>query len=139
MIQYSYQLVGTLNLYNTKEDFVYPVFEKNGFYYAENSINNTIHSFSKINSTKLLKQIKKIDYNNTKLIGIKTIYNIGDQKPYAFQLDTNKIIICDIKTFIKFLKLYRTKEMELRAIINNFIAQNQHLTKEKVMQKNDNL
>ena len=54
-----YKLFGTMNMFDFVPDFVYPVFEKNGEYYFQNSDNSMeIDSFYKICGEKHIERIK---------------------------------------------------------------------------------
>lgn len=61
---------------------------------------------------------------DVQVVNSKLIYSVGDQKPHTFQIDNNKILICDLKYFIKFLKEFKAKDEFLRFMIKSFVYQN---------------
>jgi len=132
-----YKLVGALNIYEYTQDFVYPVFERDGLFYLIESKNNKIKEFKLIINKNQLSKFYNFNSDNTTYTNTKKLYIVGDKVPYIFQTDKNKFLVLDLKTCLDFIKTFNTNDEVLKIIFRNFINDNEkYLIKEnKVLTK----
>jgi len=121
--QKNYKLVGTMNLFKTSPDFVWPVFERNNEYYFQNAMGQSIESFTKVTGDKHLRLIEFIANkpNNYRFLGGKEEYTIGDEPAVAFALVENDILVSDLSSFLGFMQDFVTDDTILRKQIGEFI------------------
>lgn len=116
-----YKLFGTMNMFDFVPDFVYPVFEKNGEYYFQNSDNSMeIDSFYKICGEKHIERIKPLTFSFNKLINVKEYYAVGDEPLVAFETSEEKYFIGTSDVFNEFIKDIKIENEVLSEIIADF-------------------
>lgn len=102
-------------------DFMYPVFEKNGEYYFQNSDNSMeIDSFYKICGEKHIERIKPLTFSFNKLINVKEYYAVGDEPLVAFRTSEEKYFIGTSDVFNEFIKDIKIENEVLSEIIADF-------------------
>lgn len=116
-----YKLFGTMNMFDFVPDFVYPVFEKNGEYYFQNSDNSMeIDAFYKICGEKHIERIKPLTFSFNKLINVKEYYAVGDEPLVAFETSEEKYFIGTSDVFNEFIKDIKIENEVLSEIIADF-------------------
>ena len=117
-----YQLIGILNVGDLKENFVYPIFEKNGDFYFENTFGkDKITSFEKVDGEEFQQKVERLG-EKVLLHHPKIEYQIGDDAVIAFLEDQDHLFVGTIDQYISF---YSEKKQE-----NSFIQETVHNMKE---------
>ena len=102
-----YRLMGTLDLQQQETGFVFPVFEKDGNYYFERTLNNLhIKSFEKVDGIDYISQIKRLDENKL-VANTKRDFQLSDEAVIAFQEDKDHLFIGTLDDMISY---YSNKE-----------------------------
>lgn len=128
---FQYKLIGALNLHGYTSDIVYPIYEKEGIYYFQNTKKGIIESFSKIQTEFMISRIKHLTNENTNFVGVKRFYTIADKEPHIYQINSNAYFVSDLKNFIDFLKRTKITNLEVRMSVNSFIKEHEcYLEKE---------
>ena len=114
-----YQLVGILNVGDLKENFVYPIFEKDGDYYFENTFfEDRITSFEKVDGEEFQQNIEKIG-EKVLLHHPKIEYQIGDEAVIAFLEDEDHLFVGTIDQYISFYSDERKDHSFIQDVVNN--------------------
>ncbi|MBR2828692.1 MAG: hypothetical protein IKE70_05625 [Bacilli bacterium] len=115
----NYQLVGILNTGDLKENFVYPIFEKDGDYYFENTLGDTaITSFEKVDREEFQQNIERLG-EKVLLHHPKIEYQIGDDAVIAFLEDRDHLFIGTIDQYISFYSEEKKENSFIQKSLNN--------------------
>lgn len=115
----NYKFVGIMNRFGVYPDFVYPIFENNGKFYFPKASNGIIISFREIKDVNYIKKIRFLD--DFEFDNLYDYYDVGDEQVIAFQLNQKDFYISDLKSFVPFIKNYKTDDYILKEEIDVFL------------------
>lgn len=114
-----YQLIGILNIGDLKENFVYPIFERDGDYYFENTFGeDKITSFEKVDGEEFQQNVERLG-NKVLLHHPKIEYQIGDEAVIAFLEDEDHLFVGTIDQYISFYSEEKKNNPFIQEAVNN--------------------
>ena len=117
-----YNLIGIINNFDVKPEFVTPIFECEGKYYTQISYDHlVITGFEML--TDLIEYISPI--SKFKGVTLPKYYNhyVGDDYLVGFQIDDKQLFIGDTNSFIEFTKTFETDDEYIKVAISDFIEE----------------
>lgn len=123
MANEKYRLIGSMCLFPTYPEFVYPVFEREGkFYFQVCEEATIIDDFSEIRDDEHLALIRPLQEIPTRLGSIPKEFARGDNALIAFQPDESTVFFGNMEAFRTYLKKNPVKDEFVQEQIHSLKA-----------------
>ena len=100
-----YRLVGVLDTHEFEDDFLYPIFEKDGDYYFESTFNDTkIKTFERVDGEAHRSRIESLEDYNV-INHFKRNYSLGEDAVLVYKENEDNLFIGTIDQFITFYQV----------------------------------